>query len=920
MKRYVLRQHMLTPSRQILADLGMFFQCIAFHKQYGINVVSSRVWYVREQTGFGSGSVDPRSQTTMLEFPRFLDVLRSIILFPRKMSVADVTARECRYHSWRVAAGTSVLVDLSQLSRMPICTCMRGYRARRQVMRPWSRGATSESRLSPNIPCPTTDVMLHRAKLTRRKAILSCHREFGHSGVLVEQIGKDWCGLSSMWTNCGADCRVVRGADRVRMIGVNLCVSVFIDVWIGARIGWGKREIAKETRRPATSFGTIPTCENPRAAWHGIEPGWRWWEADSLTTQPPRPRLTVLWRASSAPAKQPGVRACVARLNLPARGLGLGGGKQRCWRAERRSRPPAAQCGSRSQPGGAYSHAWYVTRRARGSRGPQHQLDGGGMKEPGGGRHRHAVREAERRLAAILRTARKLSVRPADVARLTAARKLREAAGGGSAGAGRCYRWWRRSRRSPCCCCSCARPSPRRPPASRTHDSCSCSVCRRRTLIPHGPDTRWPVEPDLHPVPPASRLHWLVLSHLPSHTSFNTTTVPHIFHADNGMVLYHRPWQILFPLLSFRTTGSISDDLDIEETGVEIGGWGKREIPEKTRRPAAPSGTIPTCENPVTRPGIEPGSPWWEAIVLIAQSPCPPPPSWKKVLDDVAELPHSSCSWHYHKHRLRRVGVNDTHCTGSRLNNYSERSPVHCGICVRIGVGQCWVRAQKRNKRSTSSLVYGPVHCGVARRSDASREQVLVASRTSRVRSYFRGIAPRVFARGARSGRPVFAGDLPFPPAHAFRRRSTLALVSPSPTPNHHGELNPSLAPSHRLPNLLFRATSFPRRPDIEILISSKVFALGEGPFHKQNPLNSARCRSRPHSVSTIRPWVIAAIEYIAVVSILLTPPKVTTIWVGNHHLGRHHLSTILAANDHDLDPMIFSDLENKTKKLQKNT
>ncbi|KAJ8876721.1 hypothetical protein PR048_021168 [Dryococelus australis] len=41
---------------------------------------------------------------------------------------------------------------------------------------------------------------------------------------------------------------------------------------------------------------------------------------------------------------------------------------------------------------------------------------------------------------------------------------------------------------------------------------------------------------------------------------------------------------------------------------------GKREIPEKTRRPAASSGTIPTCKNPgVARPGIEPGSPCWEA-------------------------------------------------------------------------------------------------------------------------------------------------------------------------------------------------------------------------------------------------------------------------------------------------------------------
>ncbi|KAJ8867383.1 hypothetical protein PR048_031184 [Dryococelus australis] len=37
-------------------------------------------------------------------------------------------------------------------------------------------------------------------------------------------------------------------------------------------------------------------------------------------------------------------------------------------------------------------------------------------------------------------------------------------------------------------------------------------------------------------------------------------------------------------------------------------------------------GTIPTCENPVTRPGIEPGSPWWEASSLTAQ------PLWLRIL------------------------------------------------------------------------------------------------------------------------------------------------------------------------------------------------------------------------------------------------------------------------------------------------
>ncbi|KAJ8872224.1 hypothetical protein PR048_025826 [Dryococelus australis] len=45
-------------------------------------------------------------------------------------------------------------------------------------------------------------------------------------------------------------------------------------------------------------------------------------------------------------------------------------------------------------------------------------------------------------------------------------------------------------------------------------------------------------------------------------------------------------------------------------SGAGMKGRRKREIPEKTRRPMASSGTIP---NP--RPGIEPGSPWWEASV-----------------------------------------------------------------------------------------------------------------------------------------------------------------------------------------------------------------------------------------------------------------------------------------------------------------
>ncbi|KAJ8890525.1 hypothetical protein PR048_010034 [Dryococelus australis] len=49
-------------------------------------------------------------------------------------------------------------------------------------------------------------------------------------------------------------------------------------------------------------------------------------------------------------------------------------------------------------------------------------------------------------------------------------------------------------------------------------------------------------------------------------------------------------------------------------------GEGETGDPEKTRRPTASSGTIPTCENPVARPGIEPGSPWSNRVQSPAGS------------------------------------------------------------------------------------------------------------------------------------------------------------------------------------------------------------------------------------------------------------------------------------------------------------
>ncbi|KAJ8870637.1 hypothetical protein PR048_029660 [Dryococelus australis] len=49
-------------------------------------------------------------------------------------------------------------------------------------------------------------------------------------------------------------------------------------------------------------------------------------------------------------------------------------------------------------------------------------------------------------------------------------------------------------------------------------------------------------------------------------------------------------------------------------SSARIQGWGKREIPKKTRRTVASSATFLTCENSGETAKTKPGSPWWEAI------------------------------------------------------------------------------------------------------------------------------------------------------------------------------------------------------------------------------------------------------------------------------------------------------------------
>ncbi|KAJ8872176.1 hypothetical protein PR048_025778 [Dryococelus australis] len=99
--------------------------------------------------------------------------------------------------------------------------------------------------------------------------------------------------------------------------------------------------------------------------------------------------------------------------------------------------------------------------------------------------------------------------------------------------------------------------------------------------------------------------------------------------------------------------------------GVGIKRRGKREISEKTGRPTTSPGTIPTCENPVTRPGIELGSPWWEASVLTTQ----PPWSHKEIMKTHTILAYTrlKAKSKYRNHiRLERASQkksSDTHKT-----------------------------------------------------------------------------------------------------------------------------------------------------------------------------------------------------------------------------------------------------------------
>ncbi|KAJ8881161.1 hypothetical protein PR048_017634 [Dryococelus australis] len=96
-----------------------------------------------------------------------------------------------------------------------------------------------------------------------------------------------------------------------------------------------------------------------------------------------------------------------------------------------------------------------------------------------------------------------------------------------------------------------------------------------------------------------------------------------------------------------------------------IKGWGKREIFEKTRRPAASSGTIPTCKSlGANAAGTEPGSSRWEASNLTTKPPRP-----------LTELTCNHTSMFIRRHLAHRLSVK----VQIRFHSHAQCADAHLG-------------------------------------------------------------------------------------------------------------------------------------------------------------------------------------------------------------------------------------------------
>ncbi|KAJ8869018.1 hypothetical protein PR048_030564 [Dryococelus australis] len=119
------------------------------------------------------------------------------------------------------------------------------------------------------------------------------------------------------------------------------------------------------------------------------------------------------------------------------------------------------------------------------------------------------------------------------------------------------------------------------------------------------------------------------------------------------------------------------------------------------RRPRGPAdqrhrpARFPNCENPVTRPGIEPGSPWWEASVLIAQPPWPLKDTKPGPLPELRERMENRLG--SHQRTRQAIGLRGSYLFGVlnlTCSQGGDQFPLDDGI-LEVGV-QRWIYMNNR--------------------------------------------------------------------------------------------------------------------------------------------------------------------------------------------------------------------------------
>ncbi|KAJ8888354.1 hypothetical protein PR048_007844 [Dryococelus australis] len=179
-------------------------------------------------------------------------------------------------------------------------------------------------------------------------------------------------------------------------------------------------------------------------------------------------------------------------------------------------------------------------------------------------------------------------------------------------------------------------------------------------------------------------------------------------------------------------------------------GRGKRDIPDETRRPTASSGTILTCENSVTQPGIEPG--------------------WVKITHQATV----------------HAGTRTELTTGTWKERVNVHYTAHCNLRVRRSIPSARAGMQARGETgdprenpSTSSIVRHDSHVRKSGRDIARNKTRLFASHQGEPHSIPGGVTPG-FSHVGIAGRyhwwAGFLGDIPFPPALRLRGEVWSAL------------------------------------------------------------------------------------------------------------------------------------------------